>query len=72
MQSQLEEPSAGLLNKPKGRLEFDLLFEEVGKRNDFVLIAQACLVADPSPPVETPQVQRRALELQAQPVWAPS
>lgn len=61
MQSQLEEASAAPLNKPKGRLEVDLLFEEVGKRKDFVLIAQVCFaVADPSPQVDTPQVRRRA------------
>lgn len=60
MQSQLEEASVAPLNKPKGRLESDLLSEEVGKRKDFVLIAQACLdLADPSPQVETPQVRRR-------------
>lgn len=41
--------------------EFDLLFEVVRKRKDFVLIAQACLdVADPSPQVKMSQVWRRA------------
>lgn len=37
-----------------------MLFEEMVKRKDFVLIAQACLdLADPSPQMETPQVREK-------------
>lgn len=51
--------------------EFDLLFEVVRKRKDFVLIAQAALMSlTQALRWRRPRCGEGRLELQAQPMWA--